>query len=41
VVLYGCETSSVILRDEHRLRAFENRLLRKIFVPKRDEVIGG
>jgi hypothetical protein len=41
VVLYGCETLSLILREEHRLRVFENRVLRKIFGPKRDEVIGG
>jgi hypothetical protein len=41
VVLYGRETWSLILREEHRLRMFENRVLRKIFGPKRDEVIGG
>jgi len=40
VVLYGCETWSLILREEHRLRVFENRVLRKIFGPKTDEVIG-
>jgi hypothetical protein len=40
VVLYGCETWSVILREERRLRAFENRVLRRIFGPKRDEVTG-
>jgi hypothetical protein len=40
VVLYGCETLSLTLRDEHRLRVFENRVLR-IFGPKRDEVTGG
>jgi hypothetical protein len=40
VVLYGCETCSVTLREEHRLRVFENRVLRRIFVPKRDEVTG-
>jgi hypothetical protein len=40
VVLYGCETWSLTLREEHRLRVFENRVLRKIFVPKRDEVTG-
>jgi len=40
VVLYGCETWSLILRDERRLRVFENRVLRRIFVPKRDEVTG-
>jgi hypothetical protein len=41
VVLYGCETWSLILREEHRLRVFENRMLKKIFGPKMDEVIGG
>jgi hypothetical protein len=40
VVLYGCETWSVTLREEHRLRVFENRVLRRIFGPKRDEVMG-
>jgi hypothetical protein len=40
VVLYGCETWSVTLREEHRLRVFENRVLRRIFGPKRDEVTG-
>jgi hypothetical protein len=38
VVLYGCETWSLPLREEHRLRVFENRVLRRIFGPKRDEV---
>jgi hypothetical protein len=38
--LYGCETWSLILREEHRLRVFENRVLRGIFGPKRDEVTG-
>jgi len=37
-VLYGCETWSLPLREEHRLRVFENRVLRIIFGPKRDEV---
>jgi hypothetical protein len=37
-VLYGCETWSLKLREEHRLRVFENRVLRGIFGPKRDEV---
>jgi hypothetical protein len=41
VVLYGCETWSLTVREEHRLRVFENRVLRRIFGPKRDEVIGG
>jgi hypothetical protein len=40
VVLYGCETWSVTLREEHRLRVFENGVLRRIFGPKRDEVTG-
>ena len=38
VVLYGCETWSLTLREERRLRVFENRMLRKVFGPKRDEV---
>jgi hypothetical protein len=38
VVLYGCETWSLTLRKEHRLRVFANRVLRKIFGPRRDEV---
>jgi hypothetical protein len=40
VVLYGCESWSLILRKERRLRVFENKVLRKIFGPKRDEVTG-
>jgi len=40
VVLYGCKTWSLTLRDERRLRVFENRVLRRIFGPKRDEVTG-
>jgi hypothetical protein len=40
VVLYWCETWSLTLREEHRLRVFENRVLRRIFGPKRDEVTG-
>ena len=36
--MYGCETWSLTLREERRLRVFENRVLRKIFGPKRDEV---
>jgi hypothetical protein len=40
VVLYVCETWSLTLREEHRLRVSENRVLRKIFGPKRDEVMG-
>jgi hypothetical protein len=41
VVLYGCKTLSLTLRGKHRLRVFENRVLRRIFRPKRDEVTGG
>jgi hypothetical protein len=40
MVLNWCETWSLILREEHRLRVFENRVLRRIFGPKRDEVAG-
>jgi hypothetical protein len=40
VVLYGCETWSLTLREERRLRVFENRLLRGILGPKKDEVTG-
>jgi hypothetical protein len=40
VVLYGCETWSLTLREEHRLRVFENRVLWRIFGPKRDEMTG-
>jgi hypothetical protein len=40
VVLYGCETWSLTLREGHRLRVFENRVLRRIFGPKGDEVTG-
>jgi hypothetical protein len=40
VVLYGCETWSLTLEEERRLRVFENRVLRRIFEPKRDEVTG-
>jgi hypothetical protein len=38
VVLYGCETLSLILREEHRLRVFENRVLRLICGPTKDEI---
>ena len=38
VVLYRCENWSLTLREEHRLRVFENRVLRRIFGPRRDEV---
>jgi hypothetical protein len=41
VVLYGCETLYLTLREEHRLRVSENRVLRIIFGPKRDKVTGG
>jgi hypothetical protein len=41
VVLYGCGTWSLTLREDHRLRVFENRVLRGIFGPKRNEVTGG
>jgi hypothetical protein len=40
VVLYGCETWCLTLREKRRLRVFENRVLRRIFGPKRDEVTG-
>jgi hypothetical protein len=39
--LYGCESWSLTLREEHRLRVFENRVLRRIFGPKSNEVTGG
>ena len=38
VALYGCETWSLTLREERRLRVFESRVLRRVFGPKRDEV---
>jgi hypothetical protein len=41
VLLYGCETESLTLRKEHKLKAFDNRVLRRIFGPKRTEVTGG
>jgi hypothetical protein len=41
LVLYRCETWSLTLREEHRLRVFENRVLRRISGPMRDEVTGG
>jgi hypothetical protein len=41
VVLYGCETWSLTVRDEHKLRVFENGVLRRIFGPTRDGVLGG
>jgi hypothetical protein len=39
-ILYGCETCSVTLREEHRLKVYENRVLRRIFGLKREEVAG-
>jgi hypothetical protein len=41
VVLYGCETWSLTIREEHRLKVLEKRVLRRMFGPKRDEVAGG
>jgi hypothetical protein len=41
MVICGCETWSLTLRVEHKLRVFENRVLKRIFEPKRDEVTGG
>jgi hypothetical protein len=41
VVLYGCESWFLILREEHRQKVFENRVLRRVFGSKRDEVTGG
>jgi hypothetical protein len=41
VILYGCETCSLTLREEHRLRVFENKVLRRIFGRKREDVTGG
>jgi len=40
VVSYGCETWSLTLREERRLRVFENKVLRRIFGPRKDEVTG-
>jgi len=40
IVLYGCETWSLTLREERRLRVFENRVFRRVFGPKRNEVTG-
>jgi hypothetical protein len=40
MVVYGCETWSLTLREEHKLRVFENRVLRKMFGLKRAEMIG-
>jgi hypothetical protein len=41
VVLYGCETWSLTLREEHRVRVFENKVLRRTFGSKRNEMTGG
>jgi hypothetical protein len=41
VALYGCEIRCLALWEEHRLRVFGNRVLRRIFGPKRDEITGG
>jgi hypothetical protein len=41
VVLYECETWSLAVREEHKLKVFEKRVLRRIFGPKRDGVTGG
>jgi hypothetical protein len=41
VIMYGCETWSVTLKTEHRLKVFENRVLRRMFGTKRDEVTEG
>jgi hypothetical protein len=41
IVLYGCEFSSLTLREVYRLRVFENRVFRRIFGTKREEVAGG
>jgi hypothetical protein len=41
VALYGHETLSLILKEEHRIKVFENRVLKTILGPKRDDVIGG
>jgi hypothetical protein len=41
VVLYGCETWPLTLREEHRLKVFGNRVLRRIYGPKRDEIMRG
>jgi hypothetical protein len=41
VVLYGCKTWSLTLKEPHRMRVFDNKVLRKIYGPNRDEVVGG
>jgi hypothetical protein len=39
--VYGCESWTLALREEHKLRVFDNRVLRRIFLPERNEVTGG
>jgi hypothetical protein len=41
LLLYGCETWSLTVKEEYRLRVFESRVVRRIFGPKRDKVTGG
>jgi hypothetical protein len=41
VILCGCKTCYLTLREEHRLRVFENKVLRRMFGPKKDEVTEG
>jgi hypothetical protein len=41
VVLYGCESWSLRAREEHKMWVFQNRMLRRIFGPKKDGVMGG
>jgi hypothetical protein len=41
VILYGCDIRALTLREEHRLRVFENKVLRRIFGPKRDKMTEG
>jgi hypothetical protein len=41
IALYGCETPSLTLREQHRLKVYGERVVRRIFGPKRDEIIGG
>jgi hypothetical protein len=41
VILYGCDTWFFTLKEKHRLRVFENRVLRRLFGPKGEEVVGG
>jgi hypothetical protein len=41
IILYGCETWSLTLREEHRLRVLENKVLRRIFGPKKEGREGG